>query len=189
MNDGNDSVDVSLETDRLEQLLEVPEPAAPVVMIEYRNRGVPWWFVVPVMVVPAVIAVLVMRYWVVENYRAKVSRAEYLVKKLATDNANAPLPGPDSSTVAPAVSVPAGDPAVSVAGVAGSASTSVPASSAKPAAPVPAASKGSVEQPRPGGTAQVVAGGDPEPAKGRVRSITSSPFEQLDDPGALRRRR
>ena len=29
MNDGIESVDVSLETDKLEQLLEVPEPAAP----------------------------------------------------------------------------------------------------------------------------------------------------------------
>ena len=43
MNDAKEAPDVSLETDRLEQLLEVPAPAQPVVMIEYRNRGVPWW--------------------------------------------------------------------------------------------------------------------------------------------------
>ena len=43
MNDADEAIDVSLETDRLEQLLEVPAPAQPVVMIEYRNRGVPWW--------------------------------------------------------------------------------------------------------------------------------------------------
>ena len=41
----NDATDVSLEADRLEELLEAPVPAQPVVMIEYRNRGVPWWMV------------------------------------------------------------------------------------------------------------------------------------------------
>ena len=48
--DSRTLTEVSLDTDRLEQLLEVPAPAQPVVMIEYRNRGVPWWVLVPLVV-------------------------------------------------------------------------------------------------------------------------------------------
>ena len=42
--------DLNLETDRLEQLLETPPPPQSVVVVEYRNRGVPTWIFFPLIV-------------------------------------------------------------------------------------------------------------------------------------------
>ena len=112
MNDGEQAPEVSLESDRLEQLLEVPAPAQPVVMIEYRNRGVPWWVLVPVLVLPPLIAVLVYRHSVVERIEAQRPRLAYQVQKLAAENAAAPLPPPSEGTAAPKeVAKVAADPA------------------------------------------------------------------------------
>src|SRR5271166_6414084 len=42
--------DFNLETDHLEEVIETPPPAQPVVVIQYRTRGVPWYLVVPALV-------------------------------------------------------------------------------------------------------------------------------------------
>ena len=87
----NEATDVSLEADRLEELLEAPVASPPVVMIEYRNRGVPWWLLGPVLVlVPASVgAIFYYQHSVVERYRAKAAKAEYIQKVQAVEQAAA----------------------------------------------------------------------------------------------------
>ena len=84
----NEATDVSLESDRLEQLLETAPPGQPVVMIEYRNRGFPWWMLGSVLVlVPAAVAAIFLYYHsVVEKYRAEASKAAYLLRTRAMEN-------------------------------------------------------------------------------------------------------
>jgi len=42
--------DFNLETDHLKEVIESPPPAQPVVVIQYRTRGVPWYLVLPLLV-------------------------------------------------------------------------------------------------------------------------------------------
>ena len=51
--------DVNLETDDLEEFIESPPPAQPVVVIQYRTRGVPWYLVLPLLVLVPLGAVAV----------------------------------------------------------------------------------------------------------------------------------
>ncbi len=59
---------LSLETDHLEQVIESPPPAQPVVVIQYRSRGVPWYLVLPLLIVVPLGAVGI--------YHRVVSRAD-----------------------------------------------------------------------------------------------------------------
>lgn len=79
----NDATDVSLETDRLDHFLEVAAPAQPVVMIQYRNRGVPWWVLVPLLVLGPLMAILIYHQSVVERYRAQAMEATHLMETWA----------------------------------------------------------------------------------------------------------
>ena len=145
------------------------------VMIEYRNRGVPWWVVVPILVLPPVLAVLAYRYSVVEGYLTKEAKTAYLLKKLSIENANAPLPDPSTAPEARHSAAPAPE---SVATVAGPPAAAVPATNSQAAAP-PDSTKGG-KQAGPDATPDLASSATPEPLKGRVRSIMPSPFE-LDD--------
>lgn len=49
----------NLETDHLEEVIESPPPAQPVVVIQYRTRGVPWYLVLPLLVLVPLGAVAV----------------------------------------------------------------------------------------------------------------------------------
>jgi len=51
--------DLNLETDHLEEVIESPPPAQPVVVIQYRSGGVPWYLVLPLMVLVPLGAVAV----------------------------------------------------------------------------------------------------------------------------------
>ena len=51
--------DLNLETDHLEEVIESPPPAQPVVVIQYRTRGVPWYLVLPLLVLVPLGAVAV----------------------------------------------------------------------------------------------------------------------------------
>ena len=41
---------LNLETEHLEEVIESPPPAQPVVVIQYRSRGVPWYLVLPLLI-------------------------------------------------------------------------------------------------------------------------------------------
>ena len=51
--------DLNLETDHLEEVIESPPPVQPVVVIQYRTRGVPWYLVLPLLVLVPLGAVAV----------------------------------------------------------------------------------------------------------------------------------
>ncbi|MGZ3389132.1 MAG: hypothetical protein ACXVCF_06025 [Isosphaeraceae bacterium] len=70
--------DFNLETDHLEEVIESPPPAQPVVVIQYRTRGVPWYLVLPLLVLVPLGAVAV--------YHRVSSRVRYpLVPPSAAD--------------------------------------------------------------------------------------------------------
>jgi hypothetical protein len=45
-----DDVDAILGTDQLEEVIEEPPPGQPVVVIQYRTRGLPWYLVIPLLI-------------------------------------------------------------------------------------------------------------------------------------------
>ena len=61
--------ELNLETDHLEEVIDSPPPGQPVVVIQYRTRGVPWYLVLPLLVLVPLGAVAV--------YHRVSSRARY----------------------------------------------------------------------------------------------------------------
>ena len=179
MIDANDAPQVSLETDHLEQLLEVPEagPAPPVVMIEYRNRGVPWWVLASLVVLIPVAAVLIYRRWVDDAYRAGAAEAAYLKQMIAIQSAvPPPAPVDSSATQPPEAIAAAAQPPVGV-GAAGAASG---AASAKGSSwPTSVAAENSAQAPKASDSVIKVAA-DVQPPEGRVRTIAPGPLESVD---------
>ena len=174
MNEADQTIDVSLETDRLEQLLEVPAPAQPVVMIEYRSRGVPWWFVVTLIVLVPLAAVVCYQQLIVQGYQARAADVAYqLAKKAAYDKAaepprsDAPPAEPVGSTAAPGLA-----PMVITAEAA-------PAPSAKTPSSPPAVSEGNAQPDGPDGSSDLKVAGAAQPQESRVQTIFR-PLEPLD---------
>ena len=48
--------EVTLETDHLEEVIETPPPGQPVVVIQYRTRGLPWYVILPSFAIVALVA-------------------------------------------------------------------------------------------------------------------------------------
>jgi hypothetical protein len=169
MNDAEESADVSLDTDRLEQLLEVPAPTQPVVMIEYRNRGVPWWLLVTLVVLVPLVAVVAYQQLVVQTYQAQAAKARYAAQLLETQRAVEAETRADRPAVEaiPANAASSAAPIVISAQVA---PAPAPASTQPPVSP--AGSDESKPNPAPsevtGGPAVAGAG---QPQEARVRSI------------------
>jgi hypothetical protein len=69
-----------LETDRLAEMLEEPAKTQPVVVVEYRNRGIPSWIFLPLIVVVPLGALVVYHRTVVERYRVQAAQADSLLK-------------------------------------------------------------------------------------------------------------
>jgi hypothetical protein len=167
MKDADRPADISLDADKLEQLLEVPAPAQPVVMIEYRNRGVPWWLLVTLIVVVPLVAVVVYQQVIVERYAAAASKANYDLAKAKVADNNTPVaeePRTDPMPVERA-SPPAAAPVVISAQAAPQPEAPEPGSPPSPSEPkaAPASAEKKVDAP-----ALASAG---EPPESRVRSI------------------
>jgi hypothetical protein len=102
-----------LETDHLEQLLETPAPSPPVVVVQYRNRGVPSWIFFPLMLLIPFGAIWFYHRTVVERYRVQAAQdrslilrkmeAERALQPLVRDNgpSTTVLPTPNPDTAAP----------------------------------------------------------------------------------------
>jgi hypothetical protein len=174
----NDATDVSLEADRLEELLEAPVATPPVVMIEYRNRGVPWWVLGTILVlVPTVVgAIAYYQYSVVERYRAEAAKAEYIQKVQAVEQAAATKHAASTATPVSILADTADPSVLQVAGPAEAGGT------AKGGAGPSAGSSTKVANVELGAAA---AGSSStavdEPSRPRVRSITRSPFDTSDE--------
>ena len=78
-----------LESDRLDDLLEAPVPAPPVLVVEYRDRvGPPKVFFLVLFVVPLV-AIFLYHRTVVERYRVQVARANAALVRATTAQSSA----------------------------------------------------------------------------------------------------
>src|SRR4051794_29606393 len=52
----NEHGEVTLETDHLEEVIDTLPPGQPVVVIQYRTRGLPWYVILPSFAVVAILA-------------------------------------------------------------------------------------------------------------------------------------
>jgi hypothetical protein len=75
--------DLNLETDRLEQLLETPPPPQSVVVVEYRNRGVPTWIFFPLIVLIPLGVLLVYDRMVTQRDRFEAAQTRQSLENLA----------------------------------------------------------------------------------------------------------
>ena len=84
--------DPMLETDQLEQLLETPAPAPPVVVVQYRNRGVPSWLFFPMIFLIPLAAIVFYHRMVVERYRVQAAQDRSLIlRKMEAERALQPM--------------------------------------------------------------------------------------------------
>jgi hypothetical protein len=127
----NDEAELNLDTDHLEEVIEAPPASQPVVVIQYRNRGVPWSRVV---VLLAMVAFCSAGLY----HRLSSRRRSYDPPPARTEGTVAPSPAPakDASEVVLALNSqplsPAAAPALA------SPSPSTPAAPSKPPTQGPA---------------------------------------------------
>src|SRR5271166_1863246 len=103
--------DLNLETDHLEEVIESPPPAQPVVVIQYRTRGVPWYLALPLLVLVPLGAVAVyhrvssrVRYPLVPRPSAdqstrKAAERQAVPGALSEASVNAALQGLPSASI------------------------------------------------------------------------------------------
>ena len=103
--------DLNLETDHLEEVIESPPPAQPVVVIQYRTRGVPWYLALPLLVLVPLGAVAVyhrvssrVRYPLVPRPSAdqstrKAAERQAVPGALSKASVNAALQGLPSASI------------------------------------------------------------------------------------------
>ena len=85
-------VEQMLESDHLDQLLETPAPAQPVVVVQYRDRGISPWLFGPIVLVVIAAAFYVYHRTVVERFRVQAAEdRQFLAKKIETERALMPL--------------------------------------------------------------------------------------------------
>ncbi|MGO9598443.1 MAG: hypothetical protein ACLP7Q_10690 [Isosphaeraceae bacterium] len=137
--------DLDLDADRLEALMESPPPGQPVVVIQYRDRGLPWYAVLPIVLLIPLVAAAVY-------YRA-TSRPGTGAGPLQASVAAAEAPRATLESVPPSPPITQASPQpVSATGnkATAAAATSAPALGAAPAQPlVPLPSTGSGESDLP----------------------------------------
>jgi hypothetical protein len=201
MNAENDHL---LEADRLDEFLETPAQAQPVVVVQYRNRGVPSWIFFPLIFAVPLAAIVVYHRMVAERYRVQAAQANSLLEReIADARASLPLARNDAppTTVLPQPRADAfstdADPVRSAADSSSTttvvdgakAKLSVPGTeSAAPTPPAAAASsppartdQAVVAQAAPPVAAPVSPPAAPEQApKITMRSILPNPFADLD---------
>ena len=107
--------DPMLETDQLEQLLETPAPSPPVVVVQYRNRGVPSWIVLAIVLL-FFAGLGLYHKLVVERNRIRAAQEaaqdRSILKRIEADRAAQPLVVREtgaSTTVLPNPAPGAGD--------------------------------------------------------------------------------
>jgi hypothetical protein len=93
--------DLTLDSDRLEQLLEAPPPPQPVVVVEYRNRGVPIGIFFPLIVLVPLGALLVYHRTVIQRDRAEAAQTRQSLENLAAKAATSLPPQPATANPAP----------------------------------------------------------------------------------------
>jgi len=168
--------DLSLESDGLEEKLGAATPAQPVVVIQYRNRGVSSWVFFPLMLLIPLGAILIYHRLVVERYRvqAAVESRQVLANWIDAPRSSRSRPGGEP----PLPVAPSSQPDMPADGRSRpSESAPNPATEAPSRAPSPA--------PAPAQTAAVSAPATStaEPAP-RLRTILPNPSASVGPPAA-----
>ena len=178
----------SLEVDWLDNSVEPSPAGAPVVLVQYRSRGVPFWLFVPVLVIVPLSAILVYHRLVVAKYRRQ---AEYARQALESDFSVAPAVSPAIVKDEPAEPLAMNSQPLR-AGPVPFAPSPVPVSSMTPA--VPAVSSATTPLLSPAPSQPVLAAksvgtdsGNPIPAPAKTaaappRSILKKPLMTLGQP-------
>jgi hypothetical protein len=178
--------DPTLETDHLEQLLETPAPPQPVVVVQYRNRGVPTWvYFLSVMLVPPT-ALYVYHRTVVEKYNVRAAEDRSLLAlQIKKERALLPLirETPPSTAVLPEPKAAAGDGQdagdASGSAIPGTAAASVvlhPAAKAPAPSNPPQSVASSVPSPtQPQGRASEPISPNPGPVVGQSGAVADQP--------------
>jgi hypothetical protein len=176
--------ELSLESEQLEQYLETVTPEQPVVVIQYRNRGVSTWVFLTLIVVLPLAAIFLYHRFVVERYRvqdARSRRGRDAARRSASLSTIVPVPSASAATV-PAAPVAAAAAASAALGQTTPA-VSLPESAIDTATPRDSASKdpernsppvaSMVQPPSQGRSAPIDA--DNKPAS-RLRTILPKPL-------------
>jgi hypothetical protein len=174
--------DPMLETDHLEQLLETPAPPQPVVIVQYRNRGVPTWVYVLSILLVSPTVLYVYHRTVIEKDRIRAAEdRSLLARQIKEERALVPLirdtPASTAVLPEPKVGVVDGPATVEMPGAA-TRVIDAPSSAPYPGAKAPAASN----------PPQSVASSVPSPAQSQGRSsepATPSPGVVTGEPGAV----
>jgi hypothetical protein len=87
-----------LETDVLEPADAVSQPAAPVVVVQYRSRGVPVWALLLLVVVITLGTLVLYHRFFVERYRTQAARNQQVIENLVAERQ---LPPPLAETKRP----------------------------------------------------------------------------------------
>jgi hypothetical protein len=123
----NSDYDPMLESDQLEELLETPAPSPPVVVVQYRNRGVPPWMIITIIIVTLAGFGLYHKL-VVERYRVQAAQDRSLIlRKLEADRAAQPLLVRETGASTTVLPIP-----IPGAGEASGSSVSIPAGAIVP---------------------------------------------------------
>jgi hypothetical protein len=198
--------DPMLETDHLDELLEVTPPAQPVVVVQYRTRGVPSWVFVPLLILVPLGAIVVYHRMFVERYRVQAAQADSLLKReISNERARQPivrndpppttiLPGSKADMSAadaePFESLLNSPPATTVIGGSEPSKASVPATaSAVPQAPAagapnqpaPTEHPATAEAVRPAALPEFPPTAPEKPTKFTMRSVLANPFADGND--------
>jgi hypothetical protein len=100
--------EVTLETDHLDEVIEAPPPAQPVVVIQYRSRGAPWYLVLPLLLLVPLGAVAVYHRVTSRGRRSIVlapAQQEVSGKESQTKVAKEARPGPPGGEPLPSFPV------------------------------------------------------------------------------------
>ena len=147
--------DLTLENEQLDQYLEAAEPDPPVVVVQYRKRGIPSWVVFLLVVLTPLGSIAIYHFLFFERYRVQAEQSKRTLDRwLESRPSVRPIQG-NEGAVPLAASPQPGLPAPEQSGKSGSA----PAPLAATAAPV-ASSTATVSAP-PTGAAAVSAAGPP----------------------------
>ncbi len=178
--------DVSLESDDLDGDLEKEAPPPPVMVVQYKKRGIPAWIAFPLIMSVPIISILIYHRLVVEPYRSRAAEAERVLDEwtrtarpgMSAAGQGSTVGGTASAgLVTPAASVPGG-PVGNPPAVAAGAAPAQPALAVAPASAIPGAQPSS---PAPGASAPApsVAQASPNPAPSPASSVAASPGESI----------
>jgi hypothetical protein len=171
--------DLSLENEKLDQYLEASEPEPPVVVMQYRKRGVPYWVLFPLIVFIPLASIWAYHRVVVEPYRVQAEKSRRALERWIETPQPAPLLPGEPRTSPLAANSQREAPAPAGPGPAGSA----PTSATQAPAPVDALAAANSAAPQSATTTTAAAAPGAPPPTPLAGGPNGSGDRVLPDPG------